>query len=76
MISVGIVGMGVIGRHVAEAIAAGIPGVALAGVNTLILVELTALKHGAVGFDGQGVVVTSVDPKNTSVGANPEPWVP
>ena len=31
MIKVGIVGMGVIGRHVTEAIAQGIPSVALAG---------------------------------------------
>ena len=30
MIKVGIVGLGVIGRHVAEAITRGIPGVALA----------------------------------------------
>ena len=33
MIRVGIVGMGVIGRHVADAITTGIPGVALAGVT-------------------------------------------
>ena len=33
MIKVGIVGLGVIGRHVAEAITRGIPGVALAGVT-------------------------------------------
>ena len=33
MIKVGIVGMGVIGRHVADAITMGIPGVALAGVT-------------------------------------------
>src|SRR5262249_56975724 len=33
MIKVGIVGMGVIGRHVADAITRGIPGVALAGVT-------------------------------------------
>ena len=33
MINVGIVGMGVIGRHVAEAIGKGIPGVALTGVT-------------------------------------------
>src|SRR5215831_20269573 len=33
MIKVGIVGMGVIGRHVADAITKGIPGVALAGVT-------------------------------------------
>ena len=33
MIKVGIVGMGVIGQHVAEAIDNGIPGVALAGVT-------------------------------------------
>ena len=33
MIKVGIVGMGVIGTHIAKAIANGIPGVALAGVS-------------------------------------------
>jgi Glyceraldehyde-3-phosphate dehydrogenase/erythrose-4-phosphate dehydrogenase len=33
MINVGIVGMGVIGRHVADAITKGIPGVVLAGVT-------------------------------------------
>jgi len=33
MLRVGIVGMGVIGTHIAEAIIAGIPGVTLAGVN-------------------------------------------
>jgi aspartate dehydrogenase len=33
MIKVGIVGMGVIGRHVADAITRGIPGIALAGVT-------------------------------------------
>jgi aspartate dehydrogenase len=42
MIKVGIVGMGVIGRHVAEAIAKGIPGVALAGVT----VRDSAKAHG------------------------------
>ena len=33
MINVGIVGMGVIGKHVADAITTGIPGVAVAGVT-------------------------------------------
>ena len=33
MITVGIVGMGVIGTHIAEAITKGIPGIALAGVT-------------------------------------------
>ena len=33
MIKVGVVGMGVIGTHVAQAITKGIPGVALAGVT-------------------------------------------
>ena len=52
------------------------PGVVVAGVKTLIFVALTALKHGAVGLIGHGVVVTWVVPNITSVGANPEPWVP
>src|SRR2546426_2044814 len=33
MIKVGIVGMGVIGTHIAKAITNGIPGIALAGVS-------------------------------------------
>src|SRR5260370_39208767 len=33
MVKVGIVGMGVIGTHIAQAIMTGIPGVALAGVT-------------------------------------------
>ena len=33
MIKVGVVGMGVIGTHVAQAITKGIPGIALAGVT-------------------------------------------
>ena len=33
MIKVGIVGMGVIGTHIAQAITKGVPGVALAGVT-------------------------------------------
>ena len=33
MIKVGIVGMGVIGTHIARAITTGLPGVALAGVT-------------------------------------------
>ncbi len=33
MIRVGIVGMGVIGTHIAEAITKGIPGIGLAGVS-------------------------------------------
>ena len=49
MISVGIVGMGVIGRHVAEAIAAGIPGVALAGVT--VRDPAKAHGHRALGLE-------------------------
>jgi len=50
MINVGIVGMGVIGRHVADAITKGIPGVALAGAT----VRNPARAHGhrALALDG------------------------
>ena len=40
MIRVGIVGMGVIGTHIAQAIQKGIPGVTLAGVH--VRTEATA----------------------------------
>jgi glyceraldehyde-3-phosphate dehydrogenase/erythrose-4-phosphate dehydrogenase len=50
MINVGIVGMGVIGRHVADAITKGIPGVALAGVT--VRDPARALDHRALGLDG------------------------
>jgi aspartate dehydrogenase len=50
MINVGIVGMGVIGRHVADAITKGIPGVALAGVT--VRNPARALDHRALGLDG------------------------
>ena len=49
MIKVGIVGMGVIGRHVAEAIAQGIPGVALAGVA--VRDPAKAHGHRALGLE-------------------------
>ena len=49
MINVGIVGMGVIGRHVAEAIVAGIPGVALAGVT--VRDQTKAHGHRALGLE-------------------------
>ena len=49
MIMVGIVGMGVIGRHVAEAIAQGIPGIALAGVA--VRDPAKAHGHRALGLE-------------------------
>src|ERR1700730_7256447 len=49
MMNVGIVGMGVIGRHVAEAIGAGIPGVALAGVT--VRDPAKAHGHRALGLE-------------------------
>jgi len=49
MINVGIVGMGVIGRHVAEAITNGIPGVALAGVT--VRDPSRAHGHRALGLE-------------------------
>jgi aspartate dehydrogenase len=50
MINVGIVGMGVIGRHVADAITKGIPGVALAGVT--VRNPARALDHRILGLEG------------------------
>jgi len=50
MINVGIVGMGIIGRHVADAITKGIPGVALAGVT--VRDPVRALGHRALGLEG------------------------
>ena len=50
MINVGIVGMGVIGRHVADAITKGIPGVALAGVT--VRNPARAFDHRALGLEG------------------------
>ena len=52
MINVGIVGMGVIGRHVAEAIGKGIPGIALAGVT----VREPAKAHGYKALDLERLV--------------------
>ena len=49
MISVGIVGMGVIGRHVADAITKGIPGVVLAGVT--VRNPARALGHRALALE-------------------------
>src|SRR4030095_15396206 len=49
MINVGIVGMGVIGRHVADAIIKGIPGVGLAGVT--VLNPARALGHRALALE-------------------------
>ena len=49
MIKVGIVGMGVIGTHIAEAITTGIPGVALAGVT--VRNPATAGGHRALTLD-------------------------
>ena len=49
MINVGIVGMGVIGRHVAEAIGKGIPGIALAGVT--VRDPAKAHGHRALGLE-------------------------
>ena len=50
MINVGIVGMGVIGRHLADAITKGIPGVALAGVT--VRNPARALDHRILGLEG------------------------
>ena len=50
MINVGIVGMGVIGRHVAGAITKGIPGVALTGVT--VRDPSRAHGHRALGLEG------------------------
>src|SRR5258705_5704437 len=50
MINVGIVGMGVIGRQVADAITTGIPGVALAGVT--VRDPARAHGHRALGLEG------------------------
>ncbi|HTY76414.1 MAG TPA: aspartate dehydrogenase [Candidatus Bathyarchaeia archaeon] len=49
MINVGIVGMGVIGAHVAAAIGAGIPGIALAGVT--VRDPAKAHGHRALGLE-------------------------
>ena len=49
MINVGIVGMGVIGRHVADAIGKGIPGVTLAGVT--VRDPAKAHGHRALGLE-------------------------
>jgi len=49
MINVGIVGMGVIGTHVAAAIGAGIPGIALAGVT--VRDPAKAHGHRALGLE-------------------------
>ncbi len=49
MIKVGIVGMGVIGTHIAQAITTGIPGVALAGVT--VRNSGTARGHRALTLD-------------------------
>lgn len=49
MIKVGIVGMGVIGRHLAEAIVQGIPGVALTGVS--VRDAATTHGHRALGVE-------------------------
>lgn len=50
MIKVGIVGMGVIGSHVAKAISAGMPGLALAGVS--VRNPSQARGHRALGLEG------------------------
>ena len=49
MITVGIVGMGVIGTHIARAITKGIPGIALAGVTVRDPVK--ARGHRALGLE-------------------------
>lgn len=49
MIKVGIVGMGVIGTHIAQALTAGIPGVALIGVT--VRNPATAGGHRALALD-------------------------
>jgi aspartate dehydrogenase len=49
MIKVGIVGMGVIGTHIAEAISKGIPGIALAGV--CVRSAATAGRYSALPLD-------------------------
>ena len=50
MIKVGIVGMGVIGTHIAQAITKGVPGVTLAGVT--VRDPATASGHRLLGLEG------------------------
>jgi len=50
MIKVGIVGMGVIGTHIAQAITKGVPGVTLAGV--MVRDPATASGHRLLGLEG------------------------